>query len=99
MLDLDEFCQYDPLFDVAHFVTHIRFLGLSCGGALSRFDHLAERFLRTYREGAPDYSAERVRLYQAVSYLNLAYIVALVQRPRTWQPMVASLLREAQPLV
>src|SRR5881628_1835001 len=47
VLDLDEFCQYDPLLDVAHFVTHLRFLGLVSYGNLSRFDHLAARFLRS----------------------------------------------------
>ena len=99
VLDLDEFCQYDPLFDVAHFVTHLRFLGLVSYGNLSRFDHLAARFLRSYQEGALDYCAERVRLYQAVAYLKLVHIVAIVQRLEARQTVVASLLREAQLLV
>src|SRR5207247_7969386 len=99
VLDLDEFCQYDPLFDVAHFVTHLRLLGLSRYGDPSRFDHLAGRFLRSYQEGAPDYCAARVRLYQAVGCLRLAYIVAVVQWPEGWQPMAASLLQEARLLV
>lgn len=50
VLDLDEFCQYDPLFDVAHFATHVRFLGLSCFGALRRLDR---RELRCSGKNSP----------------------------------------------
>ena len=31
-VDFDEFCQYDPLFDVAHFAAHLRLLGLTSPG-------------------------------------------------------------------
>ncbi|HKD60869.1 MAG TPA: phosphotransferase, partial [Terracidiphilus sp.] len=39
-LDFDEFCQYDRLFDVAHFAAHLGLLGLTHFGALNHFDSL-----------------------------------------------------------
>ena len=95
-LDFDEFCQYDPAFDVAHFVAHVRFLGLKFFGTLVEFDHLADRFQASYKSGAGDYSAARVRFHQAVAYVKLAYIVAMVQRPQAWRRMATTLLQEAQ---
>jgi len=94
-LDFDEFCQYDPLFDVAHFAAHLRFLGLTYFGSLRRFDWLAARFQASYQGGTREYSAERVCLYEAISYFKLARIVALVQRPKAWKWIGAALLREA----
>src|SRR5207248_785140 len=49
-IDFDEFCQYDPLFDVAHFMAHL--------GSPT----LAHQFLAAYRAMAPDYSEERIAL-------------------------------------
>ena len=94
-LDFDEFCQYDPLFDVAHFAAHLRFLGLTHFGSLRRFDWLADRFQASYKAGTQQYSTERVRLYEAISYFKLARIVAVVQRPKGWEWIGAALLREA----
>ncbi len=95
-LDFDEFCYYDPLFDVAHFIGHLRFLGLIYFGRLNQFDSLADRFQASYEAGAQDYSPARVCLYQAIAYLKLAHIAAVVRRPQAWEQIVGTLLREAQ---
>jgi aminoglycoside phosphotransferase (APT) family kinase protein len=95
-LDFDEFCQYDPMFDVAHFMSHLQLLGLRYFGAMNRFDALAERFRSAYQAGAPGYSTERLRLYQAVAYFKLAHIVAVVVRPPAWKEAVDTFLSEAQ---
>ena len=47
-LDFDEFCQYDPVFDAAHFIAHAGYLGLLLSGSLHRFDPLAKCFSATY---------------------------------------------------
>ena len=95
-LDFDEFCQYDPMFDVAHFMAHLRLLGLRYFGVMNRFDDIAERFRAAYQAGAQGYSAERLRLYQAVAYFKLAHIVAIVVRPAAWKEVVDTFLREAR---
>jgi aminoglycoside phosphotransferase (APT) family kinase protein len=113
-VDFDEFCQYDPLFDVAHFVAHLRLLGLTSSATpalqdrtdtlahpsgrvmVQRFDELAMRFQTAYEARAQEYCAARVRLYEAITYVKLAHIIACVTRPRGWQQTVALLLREAQ---
>jgi Ser/Thr protein kinase RdoA (MazF antagonist) len=98
-LDFDEFCQYDPLFDVAHFTAHLRFLGLTRFGALNRFDSLADRFQGAYASATRNYSEKRLNLFKAISYLKLGRFVALVQRPEGWQQMLPELLDEAQRFV
>jgi Ser/Thr protein kinase RdoA (MazF antagonist) len=98
-LDFDEFCQYDPLFDVAHFVAHLRLLGLMSSGMVQRFDELATHFQMAYEAQAKEYSAARVRLYEAITYLKLAHIIACITRPHSWQQSVATLLGEAQKIV
>ena len=97
-LDFDEFCQYDPLFDVAHFTAHLGLHGLTQFGALDHFDSLASQFQRVYEAGARDYSPERVNLYRAIAYFKLVRFVALVERPPEWVEMLAELLSEAQRL-
>ncbi len=96
VLDFDEYCQYDRMIDVAHFMAHLRLLGLRHFGVLTRFEGLAERFQEAYRAGAQEYSVARVRLYEAVTYFKLAYIVAVVQRPPGWKETVDALLHEAE---
>jgi len=98
-LDFDEFCQYDPLFDVAHFTAHLRFLGLTHFGALNHFDWLSERFLSAYEDGSNHYSEERLNLYMAIAYFKLGRFVSLVQRPREWLQMLPELLAEARRFV
>ena len=98
-LDFDEFCQYDPLFDVAHFVARLRFHGLTEAGALKRFDGLAQRFLARYEAGGGECSEERLRLYTAIAYFKLGRFVALVQRPQAWMRILPELLNEARRLV
>jgi Phosphotransferase enzyme family len=113
-VDFDEFCQYDPLFDVAHLVAHLRLLGLTSSATpaqqgrtdtlahpsgrvmVQRFDELAKRFQMAYEARAQEYCAARVRLYEAITYVKLAHIIACVTRPRGWQQTGALLLREAQ---
>ena len=104
-LDLDEFCQYDPLFDVAHFVAQLRFLGLAHFGRLDHFDSLAQRFRATYEAGASSYLSERrLRLYEAIAYFKLGRFVALVpwsdghlvRRPQGWREILPELLNEAR---
>ena len=63
------------------------------------FDELATRFQMAYEAHAREYSAARVRLYEAITYLKLVHIIACVARPRGWQQTVAMLLREAQRMV
>jgi aminoglycoside phosphotransferase (APT) family kinase protein len=99
VLDFDEFCQYDRVIDVAHFMVHLRLLGLRHFGALTRFDSLADQFQAAYQAGARDFSVARLHLYEAVAYLKLAHIVAVVQRPPAWKETVDALLREAQRLL
>jgi hypothetical protein len=95
-LDFDEFCQYDPMFDVAHFMAHLRLLGLRHFGAMNRFDSLAERFRASYQAGAPGYSAARLCLCQAIAYFKLAHILAVVVQPPGWKEAVDTFLRGAQ---
>ena len=95
-LDFDEFCQYDPVFDVGHFIAHVGYLGLLHCGSLHRFDPLAERFSATYQSFAGIRSLARLEPYLALAYLKLAQIVALVTRPDGWQEMTDTILAEAQ---
>ena len=95
-LDFDEFCQYDPLFDVAHFIAHLRFLSLTQFGSIGQFDWLCDRFLAGYQSGCEEFSSERLELYLAISYFKLGRFVALVQRPEGWDTALAELLREAE---
>jgi aminoglycoside phosphotransferase (APT) family kinase protein len=95
-LDFDEFRQYDPMFDVAHFMAHLRLLGMRYTGDVTRFDELGRIFQTAYRGCAREYSEARVRFYQAVAYFKLAYIVAVVIRPPAWEEAVEVFLREAE---
>ena len=54
---------------------------------------------RSYRAGAADYSARRIRFYLACAYLKLAYVIGVAQRPRNWDRLALALLREAQRFV
>jgi hypothetical protein len=95
-LDFDEFRQYDPMFDVAHFMAHLRLLGMRLTGDVTRFDELGKIFQKAYRSCAPEYSEARVYFYQAVVYFKLAYIVAVVIRPPAWEDTTEVFLREAE---
>jgi thiamine kinase-like enzyme len=95
-LDFDEFRQYDPMFDVAHFMAHLRLLGLRYFDDFGRFDKLADIFQMAYRAGVRDYSEARVQFYQAVAYLKLAHIVAVVLRPRVRKEAVEMFLLDAE---
>jgi len=95
-LDFDEFCQYDPVFDVAHFIAHVGYLGVLHSGSLHRFDPLAKRFSAAYQSFAGIQSLVRLEPYLALAYLKLAHIVALVTRPANWQEMTDTILAEAQ---
>ncbi|MBI1749317.1 MAG: aminoglycoside phosphotransferase family protein [Acidobacteria bacterium] len=98
-LDFDEFCQYDPLFDVAHFIAHVRFLALTHFDSLTEFDRLAKSFVDAYRAGAKDFSDARLQLYLAIAYLKLAHIVAVVQHLPAWRQKVGTILHEAEQIV
>ncbi len=95
-LDFDEFCQYDPIFDVGHFIAHVGYLGLLHSGSLHRFDPLAERFSATYQSRAGIQSLAQLEPYLGLAYLKLAQIVALVTRPDGWRQMTETILAEAQ---
>jgi thiamine kinase-like enzyme len=95
-LDFDEFCQYDPLFDVAHFVVQLRFLCLAHFGTLHHFDRLVDQFKAAYCAGAHDYSGERMRFYQTITYFKLARFVALVEQGCGWRSILPELLSEAE---
>lgn len=88
-LDFDEFCQYDPLFDVAHFIAHLRLL------APGRSGPLAKGFLAAYRANAREYSEERIAFYTAISHFKLAHITAAVTRPPDWERRLSALLAAA----
>jgi len=96
VIDFDEFRQYDPLFDVAHFMAHLRLLGLRYLGGVARFDELGEAFQRAYRVGAQDYSETRIRFYQAVAYFKMAHIVGVVVRPPAWKEAIEVFLCETE---
>lgn len=98
-LDFDEFCQYDPLFDVAHFRAHLGFLGLTHFGTLNHFDTLAERFLSAYQAAGGEYAEDRLRLYTSIAYFKLCRFVGLVQRAEPWRQFLPELLSEARGLV
>ncbi len=98
-LDFDEFCQYDPMFDLAHFLAHLRLVALISPETAGNFDLWAAHFERSYRAGAADYSARRIRFYLACAYLKLAYVIGVAQRPRNWDRLALALLREAQRFV
>ncbi len=98
-LDFDEFCQYDRLFDVAHFTAHLQCLGLTHFGALNHFDSLVGQFQAAYEAGTKDYSNERLRLYEAIAYFKLGRFVALAQQPEGWRQVLPELLDAARRLV
>ncbi len=94
-LDFDEFCQYDSLIDVAHFVAHLRFLALISSGAVNSMDDLAAHFEDSYASESASFSAARLHLFAAIAYLKLAYVEALVRRNRDGKQVVNALLEEA----
>lgn len=98
-IDFDECCQYDPMFDVAHFSGHLRLLALRQFGDASRFDGLVEIFQAAYRAGATDFSEVRFRFYQAVAYFKLAHILAVVVRAPAWQEATEEFLRKADEML
>jgi hypothetical protein len=95
VIDFDECCQYDPVFDAAHFSAHLRLLALRQFGDAARFDGLVEIFQAAYRAGARDFSEARFRFYQAVAYFKLAHILAVVVRPPAWKEATEEFLRAA----
>jgi Phosphotransferase enzyme family len=95
-IDFDEFRQYDPLFDVAHFMAHLRLLGLQYMGDVARFDELCEVFHKVYRVGAQDYSEARVRFHTAIAYFKMAHIVGAVVRPYAGKEAVEVFLSETE---
>jgi aminoglycoside phosphotransferase (APT) family kinase protein len=95
-LDLDEFCQYDPLFDVAHFIAHLRLLGLLYFTTPDYFEQLAAHFQRSYAARARDYSVERAELYLAIANLKLAFICACIKQPVGWRQIALTLLHSAR---
>jgi hypothetical protein len=94
-LDFDEFCQYDPLFDVAHFVAHLRFLALISSGAVTSLDDLAAHFEGSYASESRSFSAARLHLFAAIAYLKLAYVEAVVRHNKDGKQVVDALLGEA----
>src|SRR5437016_8409144 len=94
-LDFDEFCQYDPLFDVAHFIAHLRFLALISSGAVNSLDDLAAHFEDSYASESACFSVVRLRLFTAIAYLKLAYVEAVVRGNRDGKHVVDALLEEA----
>jgi len=94
-LDFDEFCQYDPLFDVAHFIAHLRFLALTSFGAIDHFDSQAGRIEQVYASGSPIFSQARMRLLLAIAFLKLAYLEAVVRRMKGGKKAVFKLLQAA----
>jgi len=76
-------------------MAHVRFLGLTSGGALPYFDAAADLFQAEYAARAGGYCAARVALYRAISYFKLAHIGAVVKRPPDAKDIVDRLLLEA----
>ena len=95
-LDFDEFCQYDPIFDVAHFIAHLRFLGLTSFGALDYFDSQATRFEEVYASGSAFFSQPRMRLLLAIAFLKLVYLEAVVHPMNGGKEVVFDLLEAAK---
>jgi hypothetical protein len=95
-LDFDEFCRYDPLFDVAHFVAHLRFLALTSLGTIDSLDDLATHFEESYSSESGGCGASRMRLFKTIAYLKLAYVGAVVRHNRDGKQVVDTLLEEAR---
>lgn len=95
-LDFDEFCQYDPLFDVAHFIAHVRFLALTSFGSLDYFDSQAARFEEMYASGSAVFSKPRMKLLLAIAFLKLAYLEAVVHRMKGGETIAIKLLQAAK---
>lgn len=96
LLDFDEMCEYDPLFDVAHFMAHLRLLSLTSFGVLTHFDGAAEAFEAAYRRCVPVCSRARLALYAAIVNFKLIHIMAVVQQCPGWQGWASELLSEAK---
>jgi len=82
-LDFDEFRQYHPLFDVAHFVAHLRFLALTSLGSINALE-------------SADFSVSRLHLFTGIAYLKLAYVEAAVRHNRDGKQVTDALLAEAR---
>jgi aminoglycoside phosphotransferase (APT) family kinase protein len=96
VLDFDELCQYDPLFDVAHFIVHLRLAALRLHGNLGQFDDLARRFLVRYSDGENFPAEEHLSLYQAISYLKHAFVASCVMEIGAREQIARILLAEAR---
>jgi len=94
-LDLDEFCQYDPMFDVGHFIAHLQYLSLRSFGRLDVFDAAGERFVASYEDHGVECCGSRVALYRAAALLKLASISALVLQVENGREMARMLLQAA----
>jgi Phosphotransferase enzyme family len=94
-LDFDEFCQYDPLFDVAHFISHLRLLALASLGSLDHFESYATHFEEAYASGSANFSQTRVRLLMAIAFLKLSYLEAIVRHMKGGKKKVLKLLQAA----
>ena len=94
-LDFDEFCQYDPLFDVAHFIAHLRFLALTAFGAIDYLDPDVTHFESAYASESASFSLVRTRLLTAVAFLKLAYLEVAVRRMKNGKRIAFKLLEEA----
>src|SRR5438874_11322982 len=94
-LDFDKFCQYQPLFDVAHSVAHLLFLALTSLGAINALDDLATHFEDSYASESADFSVSRLHLFAAIAYLKLAYVEAAVRHNRDGKQVTDALLEEA----
>src|SRR5207249_11985892 len=94
-LDFEQFCQSEPLCDVAHFSAQLRFLALSSFGALDYCDSLAARFKEVYASGSAVFSKPRMQLLLAIAFLKLAYLEAVVHRMKDGKKIVFKLLQAA----
>lgn len=97
-LDFDEFCQYDPLFDVAHFVAHLRFLALTSFGSLDHLSCYEACFREAYASGSANFQQARLRLLMAVAFLKLTYLEAIVRRMKSGKSVLLKLLQTASEL-
>lgn len=93
-IDLDEFCQYYPLFDVVHFLAHLRLMALYEARIAEGLDEYAAAFLSGYGRSAvnrPEYD-----FLAAVAFLKTAHIAGAVHRRHDGREAALVMLKEAQ---
>ncbi|HET6202846.1 MAG TPA: aminoglycoside phosphotransferase family protein [Planctomycetota bacterium] len=68
IIDFDKAGAAEPVYDVAYFLTHMRSFGIRHPRRMPHVTRLGERFRDCYLALAPEASAERLSLYEALDF-------------------------------